>query len=175
MADKHWLIFLVLLIVFAGISFTVKDNIRENPGLVFSQGETLENFSLPDTGGNTIALQDYISEHRLTWVNFWATWCGPCRREMPMMAELYEEYSDEGFGIVAVSVEETRETVLGYLDSNPVPFTVLLDTSGTVSRSYGIRALPSSFLVDSTGRVLQTGVGFQQSWEILVSQRMEDN
>lgn len=169
------MIFLGLLVVLAGVSFTVKKNIRDNPGLAFSRGETLESFALPDTAGVPVDLQEYISDHKLTWVNFWATWCAPCRREMPMMAKLYEEHSADGFGIVAVSVEEQRDRVMAYLETNPVPFTVLLDTAGTVSSSYGIRALPTSFLVDSTGRVLQSGVGFQQSWEILVNQQMGDN
>lgn len=91
------------------------------------------------------------------------------------MGKLYEEHSPEGFGIVAISVSEKPETVKTYLNQNPVPFTILLDEDGSVSQSYGVQALPTSFLVDSTGRVLQTGVGFQQSWEYVVNQRMGGN
>ncbi|MDZ7774048.1 MAG: TlpA disulfide reductase family protein [Balneolaceae bacterium] len=175
MPDKRWLGFLVALVVFAAVSFTVKNNVRNNPGLAFGQGETLESFTLPDTTGTPVELQAYIEAHELTWVNFWATWCGPCRQEMPLMAKLYEEHSADGFGIVAISVSEEPQTVKTYLNQNPVPFTILLDEDGSVSQRYRVQALPTSFLVDSTGQVLQTGVGFQQSWEYVVNQRMGDN
>lgn len=170
----RWFGFLAAFLLFSAFSWTLKSDLFDRSGLAFDRGEELANFVLEDMEGEEVDLQAYIADHRYVWVNFWATWCGPCREEMPLMAELYEEHASDGFGIIAVSVSEDRPTVQRYLDSNPMPFPILLDSDGAISQDYRVQALPTSFLVDSTGTVVQTGVGFQRSWEFLIPQMLEN-
>ncbi|MGK7371721.1 MAG: TlpA disulfide reductase family protein, partial [Candidatus Halalkalibacterium sp. M3_1C_030] len=101
-------------------------------------------------------------------------WCGPCREEMPMMTDLYKEYSDKGLAIVAVNVNESKSTIQNYLDEYPVPFMVLRDSTGVITQSYNVEALPTSFLVDSTGVVQRVSVGFNRSWEYQIPNYFED-
>lgn len=170
----RWLGFLAAFFLFSAFSWSLKNELFNRSGLAFDRGDELENFVLVDMEGEEVDLQAYIGAHRYVWVNFWATWCSPCRQEMPLMASLYEEHSPDGFGIIAVSVSEEREVVQRYLDSNPMPFPILLDPDGSVSRDYRVQALPTSFLVDSTGKVVMTGVGFQRTWEYFIPQMLED-
>lgn len=164
----------VLLILFGFYSFDVKERARNTTSLLYGNGDEIASFELPNMENQLVSFEEALEGNKLVWVNFWATWCGPCRQEMPMMAELYKEHHENGFNIVAIDVDEDRNTVQSYLDDYPVPFTVLLDSTGELAQSFRIEALPTSFLVDSTGTVLETSVGFNQSWEFLVNRRMED-
>lgn len=163
-----------LLILFAFYSFDVKERARNSTSLAYGTGDEIASFELPDLDNQPVSFEEILEDNKLVWVNFWASWCGPCRQEMPMMAELYEEHHENGFNIVAIDVAESRSAIQRYLDDYPVPFTVLMDSTGALAEKFRVEALPTSFLVDSTGTVLQTTVGFNQSWEFLVNRRMED-
>ncbi|MDZ7757111.1 TlpA disulfide reductase family protein [Rhodohalobacter sp.] len=159
---------IIALVLFAGFSFfsySVKDSVLTGTSLSFDEGEEVGSFALPDMSDVQIELSDIIKDNRYTWINFWASWCGPCREEMPMMSELYNEFAEQGLAIVAVNVNENKETIQNYLDQYPVPFTVLRDSSGEITQSYNVEALPTSLLVDSTGAVQRITVGFSRAWE----------
>ena len=159
---------IIALVLFAGFSFfsySVKDSVLTGTSLSFDEGEEIGSFALPDMLDVQIELSDIIIENRYTWINFWASWCGPCREEMPMMSELYNEFAGQGLAIVAVNVNENKETIQNYLDQYPVPFTVLRDSSGEITQSYNVEALPTSLLVDSTGAVQRITVGYSRAWE----------
>ena len=89
---------------------------------------------------------------RIVLLNFWATWCPPCRREMPDMEKLYRKYESKGLTVLAVS-DEKRETVEGFLARNPYSFPVLLDADHKVHAAFGIEGIPKSFLFDREGRL----------------------
>jgi thiol-disulfide isomerase/thioredoxin len=167
-------IFGLLVLLFGYFSYEVKTETLNASSLAFSQGDKIESFTLPSRQDSSVTLDTVISQSKYVWVNFWATWCGPCRREMPMMTELYNKYSDQGFSIVAVSVGEDSSTVNSYLKENPVPFTVLLDGDRKVSNRFNIEALPTSFLVDSTGQIIRSGVGVQSNWDFVISNKYGD-
>jgi len=95
------------------------------------------------------------------FLNVWATWCGPCRLEMPSMAELYREMSPRGLQMIAVT-DEDAETVRAFLAKNRYPFTVLLDPENTLSGRFDISAIPTTFIVDDEGRLAYRHVGFNQ-------------
>ncbi|MDA2937561.1 TlpA family protein disulfide reductase [Acidobacteria bacterium AH-259-A15] len=101
--------------------------------------------------GKQVSLAD-LQQDKVLFLNVWATWCGPCRVEMPSMASLYEELYDEGLTMVAVSEEDTQ-TVRQYLQEQPYPFTILLDTENILSQRFEIYALPTTFIVDNQGRL----------------------
>lgn len=100
--------------------------------------------------GQIVSLEQYQS--RILFLNVWATWCGPCRAEMPDMATLYEELSDEGLSMVAVT-DEDPQTVSQFLKDNPYPFTVLLDPSGTLTQRFDIDGIPTTIVIDGEGRL----------------------
>src|SRR5207245_1780641 len=96
--------------------------------------------------GTTFRLLDYRG--RVVFVNFWATWCPPCREEMPAMEKLYRQHKDEGFVLLAVSLDGDPEKVPPFLRNGRFTFPVGLDPKMDVANTYGVRALPSSFIVD---------------------------
>lgn len=119
-------------------------------------------FSLPPLEGENVALSDYRGS--VVLLNFWATWCPPCREELPSMVRLQEELGDEPFTILAVSLREDRDTVRSFLDENGFELPVLLDESGESGMQYGVRGIPTSYVVDTEGRVLAMLVGARE-WD----------
>lgn len=109
-------------------------------------------FALNDMDGNSIKLSDY--KDKIVVLNFWAVWCKYCIKEMPDLDKLNKELNDEGDGVVlAVNVQESKETVQKYLDSNDFDIKVVLDENGTVVDTYGVDGFPTTFLVNKDGSV----------------------
>ena len=118
--------------------------------------------------GEDVPLLDPESEGNLVFLNMWATWCGPCLAEMPAMASLYEELSGNRFSMVAVS-DEDPETVRGFLEDSPYPFTILLDPDNVLGRRFEVIAIPSTFIIDRQGRLAlrQTGAYHWNAAEVI--------
>jgi len=112
-------------------------------------GQAAPDFALRDLTGNTRRLSTLRGQ--VVLVNLWATWCPPCRAEMPELAALYLAHKDEGFAILGVDDQERNETVSDFLQRNPLPYPVLLDPDSRVSRAYGVDFLPMSVLIDRRG------------------------
>jgi cytochrome c biogenesis protein CcmG, thiol:disulfide interchange protein DsbE len=106
-------------------------------------------FTLANLDGANIALLDLKGQVLL--INVWATWCPPCRVEMPAIQAAYEQYHDQGFTVLAVNLQEDPAAVATFLREYRLTFPALLDTDGQVSRAYQAAALPSSFFVDRQG------------------------
>lgn len=162
------------MLLFGAYSYWVKENIQANQTLVYQESDQIQFFSLQDVEGRPVSLQHVIQNNKLTWVNFWATWCGPCRREMPMMSELYNEYKDKGLGVVAVNLGEKPVTVQNYLNENPVPFPVLIDSMRTQSEPINITIVPTSLLVDRSGMIIHISEGIPETWESVIKMRFRD-
>lgn len=113
------------------------------------EGDQALSFTLPDLQGRPYALP----RGDVVLLNFWATWCPPCRQELPSMAELYRRLAGRGLKVVAVSVDENRELLEGFVHENQLPFQVLHDQDAAVSRRYGVFKYPESFLIDRAGKV----------------------
>ncbi|MBI4330667.1 MAG: TlpA family protein disulfide reductase [Chloroflexi bacterium] len=114
-------------------------------------------FSLPTTDGQTIKLSDL--QGRPVMINFWATWCPPCRDEMPLLQGVYEEKMPEGLVLLAVDIGETSEQVKKFARDNKLTFTFVLDLDKSVAATYGIRAIPTTILVDKNGDIRDVKVG----------------
>ncbi len=144
----------LFFVAFATYSLSVKLDLRRPVSSTkVKLGDTAPDFSLSDLQGNPIGLHRTAKENKLVLVNFWATWCGPCRLEMPIFEKIYLERKEEGFEILAISVKEDSKVVKDYLDKKPVSFPILLDPDGTVAEQYGIRAFPTTLLVNPDGKV----------------------
>lgn len=170
---KAFGLFVILLLGFGIYSYNVKKEMDNDTTLSFSKGDHIESFTLPDMNGRPVSLDSVLAENRYVWVNFWASWCGPCRREMPMMAEVFNEFKGRGLSIVAVNVGEDSSTVRSYLSNRDLPFTILRDRNKELSSRFNVQALPTSFLVDSTGVIQRTGIGIQDTWDYVISNKLE--
>lgn len=105
---------------------------------------------------------------KVVMINFWATWCAPCRVEMPQFAKIYKEYKDKGLEILAVNEDRAPDKLDAYLTKKPVAFPILLDPGGKVAESYGIRAFPTTIMVDKSGKVLSIIEGTESyiEWQV---------
>ncbi|MCB1757512.1 MAG: TlpA family protein disulfide reductase [Gammaproteobacteria bacterium] len=97
-------------------------------------------------------------------VNFWATWCPPCREEMPSMEKAWEKIKDEGIQMLAVSYGEDADRVEAFQMDYPMSFPVLLDTSGEVGRNWPVKGLPTTFVIDSEGNIVYQALGARE-WD----------
>lgn len=122
------------------------------------QGGTATDFSIGSLAGGNIALSDYAGE--VVIMNFWATWCPPCRAEMPGLNRFYETHQDKGLILLAINEEESAETVRPFIQTNNFTFPVLLDEQGRVAQQYSTRSFPTTFIIDRNGVIqhVQTGV-----------------
>jgi peroxiredoxin len=114
-------------------------------------------FSLQTTAGETVRLSELRGQPVL--INFWATWCGPCRIEMPAIQARYEMLEDDGLVVLAVNFDESRESVLAYGEELGLSFPLLLDPGGEVQRLYRNRSYPTSFFVDEDGIIQAHHIG----------------
>ncbi|MCW5882013.1 MAG: TlpA family protein disulfide reductase [Anaerolineae bacterium] len=114
-------------------------------------------FRLTTLDGETVDLAD--SQGDVVLVNFWATWCPPCRAEMPVIEAAYQAHKDKGFRVLAVDVREGKDEVAAYARELGLSFPVLLDQNGDVTLAYRVQNLPRSFLIDRQGRVVRIHPG----------------
>ena len=104
--------------------------------------------ALPDTAGKVVI------------VDFWASWCGPCKRAMPVLKDLHGVYKDKGVVIIGVSLDESKSDMDGYLSKNPMPFSILRDAKGKLAEKVGVEGIPSTFIIGADGRVIEAHEGF---------------
>jgi len=116
-------------------------------------------FTLETLDGRKVSLSSY--RNQVVLLSFWATWCGPCKQEMPDMQTLYDGLKSKGLTVVAVDLMEDKETVSRFVKNNKYTFPVLLDVSGTVGggSGYGVSAIPTNFVIDRTGRIVGRMIG----------------
>jgi len=123
-------------------------------------GQLAPNFTLQSLGGTDISLSDYIG--RPVLINFWATWCAPCRREMPELVQAYNEHENEGFVILAVDLahQDDIDAVEAFVEEFEMTFPVLLDETGEVSDElYNLIGLPMSVFINREGHIVRIYVG----------------
>ena len=109
------------------------------------------NFELAAMVGNAVNLSQYKGQ--VVMINFWATWCGPCRQEMPLLEQLYKKYKPMGFAMLGVNVEPDSSGATEWLKATPVTFPILFDTDSKVSKLYAVSGMPSTVIVDRKGQV----------------------
>jgi peroxiredoxin len=114
-------------------------------------------FALPDLTGKTVRLGDFRG--RLVFLNFFATWCGPCREEMPALERIHRIHKGQGLVVLAVDMQESAKTVRAFRDDLKLTFPLVLDADGVVGLKYGARALPVSFLINRNGSIRWRAVG----------------
>lgn len=119
-------------------------------------------FSLRATGGKTVRLADFRG--RFVFLNFFATWCPPCREEMPAMERLHRATRSKGLAVLAVDLQEAPRRVAEFVQELGLTFPVVVDPDGSVSREYAVQSLPVTFLLDGRGQILWRAIG-SRAWD----------
>lgn len=129
------------------------------PVLAADVGQPLPVNAVPGADGASVALYD--GKAKLTYVDFWASWCGPCRQSFPWMNRMQAKYGPQGLRIVAVNLDANRADAQSFLKDVPASMTLAFDPKGESARRVGVRAMPSSVLLGPDGRVLMQHAGFR--------------
>lgn len=99
---------------------------------------------------------------QVIYLDFWASWCTPCRKSFPWMNEMENKYKDDGLKIVAVNLDKTRDVIDKFLKRTPANFTIAYDPGGQLAQSYKLVGMPTSYLIDRLGHIQATHVGFRK-------------
>ena len=115
-------------------------------------------FALPTASGEKVSLAPLRG--RVVYVDFWASWCAPCRRSFPWMNALQARYGKDGFTIVGINVDKRRDDAERFLRDTPASFTIAYDANGAIPAAYDVKGMPSSYLIDRKGNVVAVEEGF---------------
>lgn len=118
-------------------------------------------FELQDSRGNAVQLKNFSG--KVVYLDFWASWCGPCQKSFPWMNTLQEKFSDKEFQVVTINVDEARKDAERFLAAHPAKFSVLFDPKGQTPIQYGVKGMPTSLLIGRNGKVIYTHMGFSDS------------
>ena len=118
--------------------------------------------NLKDMNGQQVSLADF--KGKIVFLNFWTTWCPTCRIEMPSMEKLHRKLKDKDFAMVTVNLQESASQVKTFFKEFKLTFTALLDSTGEVGVSFGIRAIPTTYILDKTGRIIGLANG-PREWD----------
>jgi peroxiredoxin len=121
------------------------------------------NFTLKNLAGKNIKLSELSGN--VVLVNFWASWCGPCRQEMPLLNAIHNKYEPLGFTVLGVNVEEQVDNARSYIDERPVDFPILLDSNNQISQLYNVLAMPTTVVIDRDGNIRFIHQGYQSGDE----------
>jgi cytochrome c biogenesis protein CcmG/thiol:disulfide interchange protein DsbE len=152
----------ILVLVLTGLGFVIMDTEKKKAqyaGIpeptVLAEADFID-FTLNTLDGAPVNLTTTVQNNR---VNFWATWCGPCRREIPDLISLYREYKGQKVELLAVNVQESAYKVRGFVQEYGMNFPIPIDSDGYVTDKYQIRGIPTTYIIDGRGRIRDRIVG----------------
>jgi len=127
------------------------------------EGQVAPDFALKSSSGENMRLSEFRGD--VVMINFWATWCGPCRQEMPLLDELYTRYERVGFNLLGVNIDDDSRRAMQMIEELGVNFPVLFDARKEVSKLYEVEAMPVTVLVDRDGNVRYVHHGYKPGYE----------
>ena len=127
------------------------------------EGQQAPDFALKSSTGENLRLSEYRGD--VVMINFWATWCGPCRQEMPLLDELYSRYQRVGFNLLGVNIDDDSSRAMNMIEELGVNFPVLFDARKEVSKLYEVDAMPVTVIVDREGTVRYIHHGYKPGYE----------
>ena len=123
---------------------------------------------LPDLmSGKMVDLKKYRG--KVVYIDFWASWCGPCRQSIPKFNAMYKKLASKGFVILAINLDESKADALNFLKSYPVNYTVLHDANGSTPKQFGVSVMPTGYLLDRFGMVRHEHKGFREGDEVTLT------
>ena len=155
---------IVVLIIITGAWYFTNQNqqqtqntepVEQNIEIGPETGLMAPDFTLENLSGKEVSLSDFRGQK--IFLNFWASWCPPCKQEMPDIQKLYKE--NDNVKVLTVNVQETKDTVFDYMMSNNYSFTTLLDKNGTIGSRYLVRGIPTTIIIDEDGIILSRQSG----------------
>ena len=155
---------LVVVAVIAYLGYYANSHERElkniTPTAQFSKYKKAPDFELKDANGKTVRLSDF--KNKIIILDFWATWCPPCRAEIPGFVELYNKYKDKGVEIIGVSLDQGGwDDVIPFMKEFGVNYTIVLGNMDVAQKYGGIRGIPTTFVIDRQGRIRAKYVGYR--------------
>ena len=139
-------------------------------------GRGLPDFSLPDTSGDVVQLSSFTGKD-VVYLDFWATWCGPCGVEMPQLERLYDTYKARGFVVIGISMDDpsTQGSVASYVHRNGLGFPVVIDTDSRATNLYNpTRSAPYGVLIDRTGKIVEEHTGYTPGDEVPLEAKIRE-
>lgn len=153
------------LLVILGSTFLSGAKSEGNPGVGTDEGDIAPDFRLLSREGPAISLSDFRGKTVI--LNFWASWCVPCKEEMPYLEAIHRERGGQGVVVLGVNIEEEKGTVDQFMQEMGLTFPVVLDSNGSVTNRYFVRYIPTTFILDKDGVIRLKKVGpFQSTEEI---------
>ncbi len=125
------------------------------------EGATIPDFSQPAPDGKPLSIMSEVGKNKITIIDFWASWCGPCRQDMPSVIELYNQYKDKGLGIVGVSLDNDKDSWLLAIKQLNIPWPQMSDLQGwdnAVAKQFNVTSIPHTIVVDQQGKILHRGL-----------------
>lgn len=153
---RLWMRTIILSLFAIAIAFTLFQSLNK-PNDKVEAGDTAPNFVLKNLQGETFHFKKMRGKGVL--LNFWGTWCDPCKEEMPLLNELYHNNPVKGVEIVSVNMGESKYVVKQFVDRFDIDFPILLDKNKEVYKAYDVYKIPSTFLINKNGQVVETFVG----------------
>ncbi|HYD50751.1 MAG TPA: TlpA disulfide reductase family protein [Terriglobales bacterium] len=167
----------LVLIAFVLVSFATKRELlrRERDADALPLGSIAPPLALPDRDGRIVRLDAVVGQHKAVVLTFWATWCTPCRIELPELETLYHKRRNEGLALLAINEDDNETHVSEFLQDHAMPFPVLFDAEHDAAAAYRVRAFPTTVLIDRQGKIVQIFDGFsaglEQHVEALLKER----
>ncbi|MCM3114676.1 thiol-disulfide oxidoreductase ResA [Neobacillus sp. MER 74] len=148
---------IILLLLGAAVVYTLYQNFTNDTKQKVAVGAQAPDFALVDMQGKKHQLSDYRGQG--VFLNFWGTWCPPCKKEMPYINNQYHQYKDKGVQVLTVDIQESELAVNQFAERLKLDFPIMIDTDKEVMNTYGIDPLPATFLIDKNGKVVNYYTG----------------
>lgn len=144
------------------------------PSFAAEIGQSAPDFTLPHIDSSSPPISLSAMQGKTVYVDFWASWCAPCLRSMPLINGLYGKYKEQGFEVIAINVDDPVEDGREFLQDNPVDYLVALDTDNAVLTEYGVIGMPTSYLIDAQGRIRLVHMGFKEKDIDVIEQALQE-
>ena len=146
--------------------------VMASSAMALDKGSNAPAFDLKGVEGN-INLAKY--QGKLVYLDFWASWCGPCRQSFPWMNELQSRYGAQGLQIIGVNLDQKNEDARQFLATTPARFLVAFDPAGATPRSYGVKGMPSSVLIGPDGKIIFEHAGFKEADRAALEEKIKSS
>ena len=138
-----------------------------------AEGMTIKDFNQPGIDGTELSLMSEVAKNTITVIDFWASWCGPCRQEMPFMLEMFSKYKDKGLGIVGISLDEDSDSWKAATQQLNIPWIQMSDLKGwenAIAKHFCVNSIPHTIVVDQQGKILKRGLRGEKLEEFVAKQ-----
>ncbi len=159
-----------IVVKFAALMISLSLFFIANQPLLAADNDIAPEFELPGKQ-SSVKLSDY--KGKVIYLDFWASWCGPCKQSFPWMNAMQEKYHAQGFDVVAINLDAKNEDAEKFLTGTPAKFTVAFDSKGQTPRSYGVKGMPTSYLIGRDGKIVMQHMGFNASEKDKLEQKIQ--